>query len=146
MRATALAMLAGVLFALGLVLAGMTDPHNVIGFLDVGGDWRPNLALVMVGAIAVHFVAHRVIVRRRSPLLRDVFHLPTARELDRGLLLGAALFGVGWGLAGVCPGPALVVAGSGGSAVVFLVALVLGMLLHDRTTLGPRLRGRVVAR
>ncbi len=142
MKAPALAMLAGVLFAAGLVLAGMTDPRNVIGFLDVGGDWRPNLALVMLGAIAVHSLAHRVIVRRGSPLLRGVFHLPTARELDRGLLLGAALFGIGWGLAGVCPGPALVVLGSGGSAVVFVVALVVGMVLHDRTGLGARLRGR----
>ena len=116
------AFVSGLLFALGLGIAGMTDPARVLAFLDITGDWNPNLALVMVGAIAVHFVAHRVIVRRRSPLLRDVFHLPTARELDRGLLLGAALFGIGWGLAGVCPGPALVVAGSGGSAVVFLVA------------------------
>lgn len=132
MKGAIVAFATGVLFASGLVVAGMTDPRNVVGFLDVGGAWRPNLALVMVGAIAVHLLAHRMILRRGSPLLRDVFHLPTARDLDRPLVIGAALFGVGWALAGLCPGPALVGLVRGASGVVFVAALVGGMVLHDR--------------
>lgn len=94
----------GALFAVGLAVSGMTKPSKVIGFLDIAGAWDASLAFVMVGAIAVHFVAHRVVMRRPSPLFDEEFHLPTRKDLDVRLILGAALFGVGWGLGGFCPG------------------------------------------
>ncbi len=138
---TIAALLAGVLFGAGLVLSGMTDPAVVLGFLDVGA-WRPDLLLVMVGAIAVHLASYRLMRHRSSPLLRDVFHLPTAADLDRPLVAGAVVFGVGWGLVGICPGPGLVGMAANGSTLLFVAALVVGMALHDRTWLGAWARGR----
>ncbi|UJR84512.1 DUF6691 family protein [Sandaracinus amylolyticus] len=119
------AFAAGALFAIGLVVGGMTEPANVIGFLDVTGDWRPALMFVMVGAIAVNASVYRWVRRRRAPLLAETFALPTRRDLDRRLLAGAALFGVGWGLGGYCPGPGVTALASGSiSAVVFVLAMV----------------------
>lgn len=138
---TVAALLAGLLFGLGLVLSGMTDPQVVLGFLDLGA-WRPDLLLVMVGATSVHLVSYRVIRHRSSPLLRDVFHLPARGDLDRPLVAGAVVFGVGWGLVGVCPGPALVGMLAGAPTLLFVAALVGGMVLHDRTALGVWARGR----
>src|SRR6185295_7370618 len=97
----------------GLAVSGMTRPSKVVGFLDVFGAWDASLAFVMVGAIGVHAVLQRVIARRGSPLFEDRFHLPTRRDVDARLLAGAAVFGVGWGLGGFCPGPGLVAAASG---------------------------------
>ena len=104
----------------------MTKPSKIIGFLDIAGDWDPSLAFVMAGAIAVHFVAYRLIRRRSAPLYDTQFHLPTRRDIDLRLVLGAALFGVGWALGGFCPGPGIVAAGGGSlHAVIFVVAMTL---------------------
>lgn len=119
----------GALFALGLLLAGMTRPERVIGFLDVGGSWDPTLAFVMAGAIAVHVLGLRLVQRRRAPLFGPTFHLPARRDIDGRLVLGAGLFGIGWGLAGYCPGPALVSLGAGGTtALIFAGAASAGMV------------------
>lgn len=123
-------MVSGVLFALGLSIGGMTEPANVIGFLDVAGDWRPALAFVMVGAISVSAVAWLVAKKRRAPFVGEAFVLPSRRDLDLGLLGGAALFGVGWGLGGYCPGPGVVALMSGSlSAVVFVGSMLAGTWL-----------------
>ncbi len=120
----------GLIFAIGLALSGMTSPANVLGFLDVFGAWDPTLAFVMGGAIAVHAPFYWLVVRRRDrPAFAPAFALPTRRDLDLRLLIGAALFGAGWGLAGFCPGPALASLASGVSTVSwFVVAMVVGML------------------
>jgi uncharacterized membrane protein YedE/YeeE len=121
---------AGLLFGVGLVLAGMTQPQKVIGFLDFGGEWDPSLALVMLGAIAVHVFAYRAIRGSAAPLFADEFALPTKRSVDTRLLLGSAVFGIGWGLAGYCPGPALVTLGRGSlQALAFVPAMLAGMFL-----------------
>jgi uncharacterized membrane protein YedE/YeeE len=109
----------------------MTQPAKVTGFLDVAGDWDPSLALVMVGAIAVHAVLYRLILRRPAPLLDASFHVPVRRDVDAPLVVGAAIFGVGWGLGGVCPGPAVVCVASGApTALVFVLAMFVGMGAH----------------
>lgn len=132
MKGAVLAAAAGALFALGLVIGGMTIPAKVTGFLDVGGAWDPQLAFVMVAAIAVYAPALRWI-RGRRPLAAARFQWPTARAIDARLVGGAALFGIGWGLAGYCPGPALVaLAGGGLPVLVFVAALVLGIALARR--------------
>jgi uncharacterized membrane protein YedE/YeeE len=123
------AALAGAIFGVGLLLSGMTDPAKVLGFLDFTGAWDPSLAFVMMGAIGVHALAYQVIRRRERPLLDAGFHVPLRCDLDGKLFVGAAIFGVGWGLGGFCPGPALVAAASGAtSALVFAAAMVVGML------------------
>jgi len=128
---TLVAFAAGAVFAVGLMLAGMTVPSRVIGFLDVGGAWDPTLAFVMGGAVLVHLVGTALVMRRQAPLFDSAFHLPMRSDLDRRLLGGAALFGVGWGLAGYCPGPALVALGDGGAtALIFVGACCVGMVLH----------------
>ena len=122
----------GALFAVGLAISGMTKPSKVVGFLDIAGAWDASLAFVMVGAIAVHFVAYRIISRRSSPLFDAKFHLPTRKDIDTRLVLGAALFGVGWGLGGFCPGPGLVAAGAGSpNALVFVAGMTIGMLIEN---------------
>lgn len=126
-RQHAVAAVAGLLFGAGLVLGGMTQPAKVIGFLDPGGQWDPSLALVMVGAIAVHALAYRIVRGRAAPLFANAFSVPTRRDLDAPLLLGAALFGVGWGLGGYCPGPGLVSLGSGRlEPLAFVLAFLAG--------------------
>lgn len=131
------AFVIGALFAVGLLLAGMTRPERVIGFLDVGGAWDPTLAFVMAGAIAVHVLGLRLVLRRASPLYDTAFHLPTRTDLDARLILGAGLFGVGWGLGGYCPGPAVVALGAGGTtALVFVGAASLGMMAQHLVAAG----------
>jgi len=118
----------GALFALGLGVGGMTQPSRVLAFLDLGGAWDPRLGLVMLGAIAVYAPVYRAAIRRGRPLLAERFDLPTRRDLDARLVAGAALFGVGWGLAGLCPGPALTSLASGEpGAVVFVGAMLAGL-------------------
>ena len=122
---------AGLVFSLGLGVSGMTDANKVIGFLDVSGTWNPSLAFVMIGAIAVHFVLYRLILRRSSPLLAHRFELPTRQDISAPLLRGAGLFGIGWGLGGFCPGPGLVsVVSFEPAAVVFVVSMLGGMMIH----------------
>ena len=135
------ALAAGLLFGAGLLVSGMTRPMKVIGFLDVFGRWDASLMFVMVGAIAVHAVAYRLIRKRSSPLFAGKFVLPTRRDLDAKLLIGAALFGVGWGLGGYCPGPGIVsLAGGGLNALVFVSAMLAGMLATGKLEAA---RGRV---
>jgi uncharacterized membrane protein YedE/YeeE len=103
----ALSLIAGLIFGLGLVIGGMANPAKVQNFLDVAGIFDPSLAFVMGGAVAVTFVGYRLVFRERSPLFADQFHIPTAKELDARILIGPTLFGIGWGLSGFCPGPAI---------------------------------------
>ena len=122
------ALLAGLVFGLGLIVSGMADPAKVLGFLDLAGAWDPSLALVMAGAIAVGGVAFALAGRRTRSLLGLEMQLPRVRAIDRRLVLGSLLFGVGWGVAGFCPGPALVALGMGESkAAVFVLAMLAGM-------------------
>ena len=122
--------LVGMLFGIGLILSGMTNPGKVLGFFDVAGNWDPSLAMVMVGAIAVGVVGFAIAKRQTHSLLNQVMQLPDATEIDRKLVIGSALFGIGWGLAGVCPGPALVTLAIGvPQIVVFVVAMLAGMLV-----------------
>lgn len=131
------ALLAGALFGAGLALGGMTDPRVVLGFLDVSrmadGQWNPRLVFVMGGALAVTFVGYRLAWRRGRPWLAEKFSLPTKTKIDPRLLGGAALFGVGWGLAGYCPGPALASLPTlDGGLVLFLVAMLAGLAAARR--------------
>jgi uncharacterized protein len=124
----AIAFLAGLVLGIGLLLSGMADPVKVLGFLDLAGDWDPSLALVMAGAIAVAAVGFFVARRCAKSLLGAPMRLPTKRAVDRRLVVGSTLFGAGWGLAGFCPGPALVALGMGeAKAIVFVVAMLAGM-------------------
>ncbi|MGE6211108.1 DUF6691 family protein [Comamonas aquatica] len=123
------ALLAGLVFGLGLILSGMGNPAKVQNFLDVFGTWDPSLALVMAGAIAVAIFAFTWAKRRKTSLLGEPMQLPTATALDGKLLTGAALFGIGWGLAGFCPGPALMNLSTGqGEVWLFVAAMLVGML------------------
>ncbi|WP_306089974.1 DUF6691 family protein [Qipengyuania flava] len=127
-RTTLPSLLSGILFGAGLALGGMTDPARVRGFLDLFGAWDPTLAFVMGGAVIVMAVAWRMVARMPQPWLAEAFHLPTRADLTPRLIGGAALFGVGWGIAGLCPGPgiaALVVEPM--SAAVFVAAMLVGM-------------------
>ena len=122
----------GLLFGLGLILSGMTDPGKVLGFLDLAGAWDPSLAFVMGGAIGVAFIAFAVARNRTTTFLGGAIELPARRAIDRRLIVGSLVFGAGWGLAGFCPGPALVAAGAGHlQAVLFTVAMVAGMVVHE---------------
>lgn len=126
------ALLAGLVFGLGLIVSGMANPAKVLGFLDLAGPWDPSLALVMAGAIGVGACGFALARRRTRSLLGAPMALPGARQIDRRLLLGSALFGAGWGLAGFCPGPALVGLGLGeAKALVFVVAMLLGMAVFE---------------
>ncbi|HZQ60937.1 MAG TPA: DUF6691 family protein [Casimicrobiaceae bacterium] len=126
------ALLAGLVFGLGLLLSGMANPAKVLGFLDLFGAWDPSLALVMVGAIAVGLLAFAIAAHRSTTLMGLPMQLPRTAGVDRRLLIGSALFGAGWGLVGFCPGPALVALGAGvPKAVVFVLAMLGGMLVFE---------------
>lgn len=130
-----IAWLAGVLFGLGLIVGGMTNPAKVLAFLDITGDWDPSLALVMIGAIVLGFFAFRSAAKQPTSLLGLQLQMPATRLIDRHLLIGALLFGMGWGLAGFCPGPALASILSGGSAVwLFVMSMLVGMFGHTLAT------------
>ncbi|SFG78515.1 YeeE/YedE family protein [Methylobacterium gossipiicola] len=119
----------GLLFGLGLLVSGMADPAKVLVFLDVTGRWDPSLAFVMAGAVAISATGYLVARRRGRPLLASRLEIPTRRDLDPRLIVGAAVFGIGWGLAGLCPGPALtLLTVAPAQAVTFVVAMVVGML------------------
>lgn len=122
----------GLLFGLGLLLSGMTDPGKVLGFLDLAGAWDPSLALVMGGAIAVGFFAFGSAKKRTTSFLGGALHLPAASDIDKRLIIGGLLFGAGWGLAGFCPGPSIVTMATGEpKAVVFVIAMIAGMLVFQ---------------
>jgi len=125
-------LLAGLVFGLGLILSGMANPAKVLGFLDLAGPWDPSLALLMAGAIAVGLVAFFVARNRTASFLGAEMKLPTARHVDRRLVAGSLLFGVGWGIAGFCPGPGLVALGMGQpKAAAFVAAMLLGMGIFE---------------
>ena len=120
------------IFGLGLILAGMTEPLKVKGFLDIAGAWDPSLGLVMGGAIAVGAVAFALARRRKKSWSGAPMEIPTDQTTDKRLVIGGALFGIGWGIGGFCPGPALVALGSGSASVAsFVVAMLVGMVVHD---------------
>ena len=125
------ALVSGLVFGLGLAVSGMMNPAKVIGFLDVSGDWDPTLAFVMIGALLVAVPAYRFIPKRPCPFLEEGFDLPKKQAVDRPLVLGSALFGIGWGLVGFCPGPAVAALGTGLAPVLaFVAAMLAGMALH----------------
>jgi uncharacterized protein len=131
MLRTVVNLFAGALFGLGLAVSGMVSPAKIIGFLDFVGDWDPTLAFVMGGALLVTIPAFRLILRRPRPVLADEFDLPTKKEVDSRLLAGSAIFGIGWGLAGFCPGPAVTALASGLAPVfAFVAAMVAGMAVY----------------
>lgn len=126
------ALLAGLVFGLGLMVSGMADPAKVLGFLDLAGAWDPSLALVMAGAIGVGLPVFFYAGKRSTTFTGTPLQLPSARQIDRRLVLGGVLFGVGWGIAGFCPGPALVALGMGqGKALVFVLAMLVGMAVFE---------------
>lgn len=130
--AVLLSLLTGLVFGIGLIVSGMADPAKVLGFLDLAGDWDPSLAFVMAGAIAVGTIAFAVARRRTRSILGLQMRIPTPGTIDRRLVLGSLLFGAGWGIAGFCPGPALVALGMGqGKAAVFVAAMLAGMGLFE---------------
>ena len=125
------ALASGALFGVGLAMSGMTDPQRILGFLDVAGDFDPALLYVLVGAVATTTVLFRFVLRRPAPVLAAAFRLPSRRDVDARLLAGAALFGIGWGLAGYCPGPALAALGAGShESLWFVPAMLVGMAAH----------------
>lgn len=122
----------GLLFGLGLIMSGMTDPAKVLGFLDLSGSWDPSLALVMGGAIAVGFFAFAIAQKRTVNFFGGALHLPKSNQIDKPLVMGAMLFGAGWGLAGFCPGPGLVSLASGQvKGALFVVFMLAGMQLFE---------------
>jgi hypothetical protein len=128
-------IVAGLLFGLGLAVSEMTHASKVLSFLDVTGNWDPSLMFVLGGAVGVTVVAFRFILKRAVPVLEDRFHLPTARSIDAPLLVGAAIFGIGWGISGYCPGPGVaLLAAPGWETWVFIPAMLLGALLHKAST------------
>ncbi len=131
MRSVIIPLISGALFAIGLAVSGMTRPDKVIAFLDLTNAWDPSLAFVMAGAIGVYLPLHRLVLRRPQPLYGQRFAMPTRTVLDRRLIGGAALFGIGWGVSGFCPGPALASLGtSSWSVLTFVAAMLVGMLAH----------------
>jgi uncharacterized membrane protein YedE/YeeE len=132
-KANLAALAAGLVFGTGLVLSEMTNPAKVTAFLDVLGGWDPSLAFVMIGAVGVHSVLLRLVLRRPKPLFAGAFQVPKKTVVDWRLIVGAAVFGVGWGLGGVCPGPGIVDAASGSFyALVFVAAMTLGSIAVSR--------------
>jgi uncharacterized protein len=130
-----IAFLAGLLFGIGLILSEMTNPAKVLGFLDLMGSWDPSLAFVMAGAIAVGSIGFRLAKGRTKALLGDWIRMPAVTRIDRPLVLGSLTFGIGWGLAGYCPGPAVVSVAQGGvKPLVFVLAMLAGMVIHKALT------------
>lgn len=125
-------LIVGLIFGIGLILAGMTNPAKVIGFLDITGTWDPSLAFVMGGAILVAIVAFRFAKKRTINFLGGAMRMPTSDMIDKRLVIGSLLFGAGWGMAGFCPGPALTSIGTGNpKAVIFVIAMIVGMAIFE---------------
>ncbi|MEA1833678.1 YeeE/YedE family protein [Methylobacterium durans] len=138
------ALAAGLTFGLGLAVSGMLDPARVRGFLDVAGAWDPSLAFVLAGAVAVSALGYAAARRLQAPAFAPAFSIPTGQRIDRPLILGAALFGIGWGLSGFCPGPAVAALSTGAlPVVVFVAAMLAGMAAHRLLTRPPEARPAV---
>lgn len=134
-KSNLVALISGFIFSVGLVVAGMTDPSKVIGFLDMTGNWDPSLALVMGSAVLVGFIGHFIVRRSKDTIYQDYHELCATITIDRDLLLGSGLFGIGWGLAGICPGPAITaLAFANVKFLVFVAAMLGGMLIYQLTT------------
>jgi uncharacterized membrane protein YedE/YeeE len=143
MKAQLASFISGMVFALGLGISGMTRPIKVIGFLDFFGSWDASLGFVMIGAICVYFVANRLSRKLPSPILAAKFSLPTRSDLDGQLIMGAAIFGAGWGLGGFCPGPSITSLASGAAPVaVFVAAMAIGIYVHAWSASVWSLKGR----
>lgn len=128
MKKNITSFIVGFIFAIGLAVAGMTQPQKVIGFLDIFGQWNPALMTVMIGAIIFHSISFHLIKHRESPILGGNFHLPTSKDIDWKLITGASIFGVGWGIGGFCPGPAFTSLGSGNQeSYIFVFSMLIGM-------------------
>lgn len=126
------AFISGLIFGIGLIVSGMSDPSRVIGFLDLAGSWNPSLAFVMGGAIPVTFIAFRWLESRGKTVLNEELHLPGKSHINTELILGSLLFGAGWAISGFCPGPAIVAVGAGYTkAIVFTIAMLIGMMIYD---------------
>lgn len=138
-----MALIVGLIFGIGLLVSGMADPAKVLNFLDLAGSWDPSLAFVMGGAIAVGSIAFHFASGRKKSLLGDAMRLPTATQIDRRLVFGGLTFGVGWGLAGYCPGPALVsLVGGGEKPLIFTGALMAGMAIFELLERLPTATGK----
>ena len=136
MKVTITSLITGIIFAIGLGLSGMMDPKKVIGFLNITGKWDPSLMMVMGGAIIFNVVSFRLIIKKTKPLFSDEFSIPALKKLDKNVLIGPAIFGIGWGLAGICPGPAIAnLASLSPDAILFVASMTVGMLLF-KITLG----------
>ena len=132
-------IVSGTLFSLGLGISGMTEPQNIISFLDISGEWDPTLLFVMIGAVSVYMTLFRFVIKNPRPLFEENFFIPPSQGIDKKFLMGSALFGIGWGLTGLCPGPGLVGLVSGSTySLVFFTTMLLGMVLSK---LGPLKRG-----
>ncbi|MEQ1559818.1 MAG: DUF6691 family protein [Methyloglobulus sp.] len=131
MKLIGLALLSGILFGIGLALSQMTNPGKVLNFLDIAGNWDPSLIFVMLGALAVTFIFFRVILKRPAPLFDSKFYLSTKKDIDKPLIIGATIFGAGWGISGYCPGPSIAGLGLGNfEAVIMVVFIYLGFIAH----------------
>ncbi len=131
MREKGLALIAGLLFGLGLGISQMIDRDRVLGFLDIAGNWDPTLAFVMGGAVLVTLISFRFVLRQPHPFWSEKFYLPTRQDIDRSLLVGAGLFGIGWGIAGYCPGPAITATVLGiSNPFIFLIAMIVGSWMY----------------
>lgn len=127
-----IALLCGLIFGIGLLVSGMTNPEKVLGFLDIAGQWDVSLVFVMIGAIATAIAPFAIAKRRTRSLIGLPMQLPISRVIDRRFVVGSLLFGIGWGIAGICPGPALILLGSGyGQGAIFIVAMLCGMALFE---------------
>jgi len=124
MKKILIALISGIVFGLGLSLSQMMNPEKVIGFLDISGDWDPSLAFVMMGALCITFISFKWVLSRSEPLLENGFHLTKRSEIDKALLGGAAIFGIGWGMSGFCPGPAVASLGLGSIEAVVMVSSI----------------------
>lgn len=123
-------LLIGLIFGLGLMISGLGNPEKVLNFLDLAGHWDPSLALVMGAAVVVTFIGYRLVLKRQHPVCEAQFDLPTKQEIDRPLMTGALLFGIGWGLGGICPGPAITTIGlMQTGTLIFVPAMIIGMFL-----------------
>jgi len=129
----------GALFGLGLIISGMSNPQKILGFLDIAGNWDPSLAFVMMGAVLVGLAGFYVMSKRTQAFFGGALHIPTRRDITKPLLIGSLIFGAGWGIAGFCPGPALVALGAGHlKAFVFVAAMLAGMEICERFFTGHR--------
>ncbi len=131
MKQNLVSLFAGIIFGIGLALSQMIDPDKVLNFLDVFGNWDPSLAFVMIGALAVSFIAFHFIPQRTAPLFEQEFSIPSRTDLDKPLVIGALLFGIGWGIAGYCPGPAIAnLALASQDALIFVASMIAGFYVQ----------------